>query len=576
VTTGASSVAGDDHRGGVDAVLAPQALQPLGHVDDLAGVGVRVVHLPQLARHLVAVLVLRMRLHAGVQRRVPAHDQRGHGLGHPVAHAVGVAQHPGGVAHRGPGLDGGERHDLGHVVAAVALGRVADHLVPVARVEVHVDVGHGDARRVQEALEQQVVADRVEVGDAQAIGHRAARRAPPARADPDVGTTGVGDQVPNDQEVGAEAHVPDDLQLVGQPLDHLVGQRVAPALAGALEGQVAQVVAVGVEARRQRERRQLGLAEVDLDVGPLGDPQRVVARLGHLVEQRAHLGRGLQVVLVALELEAVGVAHERPGLHAQQGVLGHGVVAVDVVAVVGGQQRRPDALGHLHQLGVGLVLRGQPVVLQLHEQVVAAEDVLQAPGLGHRALHVPLEQRLEHVPAQAARGGDETLGVVGQRLPVDPGLVVVALEERPAGQLDQVAVAGAGLGQQRQVVVELLAPLGVAPGVVDAAPAGGTLVAGLVRHVGLGAEDRLHALLTALLVEVEDAVHVPVVGDADRGLAVGHGGPHDLADPGCPVEHRVLGVDVEVGEASSTRHPVLLPPSCVLRSSTACGQITPM
>jgi hypothetical protein len=145
------------------------------------------VHLPQVGGHLVAVDELRVLLEAGVERRVAAHDQRRHGLGHLVADRVGVAEHPGGVAHRGPGLDGGEGDDLGDVVAAVALGGVADHLVAVAGVEVHVDVGHRDAARVEEPLEQQVVLDRVEVGDPQAVGHRAARRAPPARADPDAG-----------------------------------------------------------------------------------------------------------------------------------------------------------------------------------------------------------------------------------------------------------------------------------------------------------------------------------------------------------------------------------------------------
>ena len=58
----------------------------------------------------------------------------------------------------------------------------------------------------------------------------------------------------------------------------------------------------------------------------------------------------------------------------------------------------------------------------------------------------------------------------------------------------------------------------------------------------------LIALLAALLVEVEDAVHVAVVGDADRRLAVGHRLGHDLVEPGRAVEHRELGVDVEVGE----------------------------
>ncbi len=52
----------------------------------------------------------------------------------------------------------------------------------------------------------------------------------------------------------------------------------------------------------------------------------------------------------------------------------------------------------------------------------------------------------------------------------------------------------------------------------------------------------------ALLVEVEDAVHVAVVGDPDRGLAVGLGRRDHVGDPGRPVEHRELGVQVQVGE----------------------------
>jgi hypothetical protein len=173
--------------------------------------------------------------------------------------------------------------------------------------------------------------------------------------------------------------------------------------------------------------------------------------------------------------------------------------------------------------------------------------------------------------------------VVGQRLPVEARLVEVPLEEGAAGELDQVAVALVGLCQQRQVVVELLAAVGVAAGVVDPSPPRRAFEPGLVGHVGLGAQDGLDPLLPALLVEVEDAVHVAVVGDAEGRLAVGHGGAHDLADTGSPVEHRVLGVDVEVGEASSRMHPGRLPPSrtCSISSPAwsstgACGQMTPV
>ncbi len=228
--------------------------------------------------------------------------------------------------------------------------------------------------------------------------------------------------------------------------------------------------------------------------------------------------------------------------------MGQVVVAVGVVAVVGGQDGRPDAPGDLDQLGVGLVLGRQTVILQLDEEVVPPEDVLQAPGLGQRPGLVTPHERLEHVAPEAAGGGDEAVVVALQQLPVQAGLVVVALQEGQAGQLDQVAVALVGLGQQGQVVVELPAAFGLAAGVVQPAPARRPLGPMVVGHVGLGAEDRLDALGLAGPVEVQDPVHVPVVGDPEGRLPVRRRGGHQLLDPGRAVQHRVLGVDVEVGE----------------------------
>ena len=68
---------------------------------------------------------------------------------------------------------------------------------------------------------------------------------------------------------------------------------------------------------------------------------------------------------------------------------------------------------------------------------------------------------------ETAGGRDEPVVVLLEQLPVDLRLVVVALEEREARQLDEVLVARLVLGQQGQVVVELLAALGVTAGVVD-------------------------------------------------------------------------------------------------------------
>jgi hypothetical protein len=60
---------------------------------------------------------------------------------------------------------------------------VGDHLFPAVHAEVDVEVGHRDPFGVQEALEQQGVAQGIKVGDRQRIGDEGARARAPARTD---------------------------------------------------------------------------------------------------------------------------------------------------------------------------------------------------------------------------------------------------------------------------------------------------------------------------------------------------------------------------------------------------------
>src|SRR5262249_56642680 len=114
-----------------------------------------------------------------------------HELGDLAAGGVRVAEHARRVAHRGTRLDRGERDHVGDVVPAVAIGRVPDHLAPVARVEVHVDVGHLFAARVQHALEEEAVLDGIDVGDAEAVRDARSRGAAATGTDTDAARAGV-------------------------------------------------------------------------------------------------------------------------------------------------------------------------------------------------------------------------------------------------------------------------------------------------------------------------------------------------------------------------------------------------
>jgi hypothetical protein len=150
---------GYDHAAGVFAGVAGQALQFERHVDEGP-------HLLVLGVGLAQVLPF-------LQGLAQCHAQfEGHHLGDAVHHAVGVAQHPAHVAHHRLGRQGAEGDDLGHRLAAIAPGDVVDDPVPPLHAEVDVEVGHGDAFGVEEALEQQVVLDGVQVGDFEGVGHQ--------------------------------------------------------------------------------------------------------------------------------------------------------------------------------------------------------------------------------------------------------------------------------------------------------------------------------------------------------------------------------------------------------------------
>ena len=212
----------------MDAPLTGHALQPLGQLDDLLGVGVLGVELAELLGLAVALV-------GGVEDAldgdVLALDGRGHGLGEPVADGVGVAHDATGVLQGLLGLDDAVGDHLADAVGAVLLAHVLNDLVAPTLVEVDIDIGHGDALGIEEALEDEPVAQRVELGDAHGVGdHGAGSRSTP-RPDPDAVGLGPVDVVGHNEEVAGEPHLGDDADLVLGLLAAVLGDvAVEPAV----------------------------------------------------------------------------------------------------------------------------------------------------------------------------------------------------------------------------------------------------------------------------------------------------------------------------------------------------------
>ncbi len=79
-----------------------------------------------------------------------------------------------------------ERDDLRDLLAPVLFGDVLDHFAAPVRAEVDIDIGHADALGIEEALEQQAVLQRIDIGDLHRVADQAAGGGSAARTDRDV------------------------------------------------------------------------------------------------------------------------------------------------------------------------------------------------------------------------------------------------------------------------------------------------------------------------------------------------------------------------------------------------------
>src|ERR1022692_1752406 len=132
-----------------------------------------------------------------------------------VGHQLGYLVHVGvrHVHHAAHVFDGSfrgkrtERNDLGDVLASVLLRDVVDDFAAPVHAEVDVDVGHGNPLGIQEALEDQFVAQRIDVGDFERPTDRAAGGRPAARANRNPALLGELDEVPDDEKVSGKLHL---------------------------------------------------------------------------------------------------------------------------------------------------------------------------------------------------------------------------------------------------------------------------------------------------------------------------------------------------------------------------------
>jgi hypothetical protein len=520
----------DHHAAGVLAGVAGQVFQLQGQVDQVADVVLGVVAVAEFADDAVRFL---LRALADADRVFQRHRVGGlqrDELGQPVDEAVRETEHAAGIAqhrlrrHRAVG------DDLADAVAAVLPRDVVDHFVAPVHAEVDVEVRHRHAFGIEEALEQQVVGQRVEVGDAERPGHQRAGTGTAAGADRDAVLLRPVDEVGDDQEVAGEAHLDDDVQLQLEP-----GLVVRAGLAGrqwrfleAFDQPLARLAAdpaVQGFVAGHRERRQVIGAQPQSQVAALRQRHGVVQRVRCIGdEQRRHFVGGLEVLLRAVVMRPAGVVQHPAAGDAHARLVRVETVGIEESHVVAGQQRDASARRYIQRERVEGVLAGATGAQQFQVQAFAELRLQVGQCLFGQVVATGCEQ----LAGLRLRPGDcEQTGVLRKpRRACDHAIDAMALHPCAREDLREAEVAVVVAAQQCQ-----------------ARGRGGALGD---QHVGAG--DRLDPGLFRLLVELDQREQVVLVGDRHRRQAPRSAGRDELRDADRRIDQRVLAVQVQGNE----------------------------
>ena len=521
----------DDHAAGVLADIARQALEAARHVENRG--------------HLLVFLVQAAQVFFLLQRLVQGHaDLERDQLGNAIDEAVGLAEHAPDITHHRLGCHAAVGDDLRHLVAPVVIGHIVDDTVALLHAEVDIEVGHGNPLWIEEALEQQLVFEGVEIGDLQRVGHQRTGAGTTPGADRDIVPLGPLDEVHDDEEIAREAHLDDDLELGLQPL--VIGlavqgfagwqpglQKLQPFLQP-LARHLAEE-AVGGMSLGYREFRQVVLAQGQAHIAGLGDAQRVLHRLRNIAEQLDHLVGAAQVLLLRVLARPALVVEGEAAADADPHLVGLEIAGIHETHRIGRHQRDAALGGERRGLLDPLFLVRPPGTLDL-EKIAAGKQRL--PGIEILADQRPVAgaRGMADIALEGARERDQAVAHALQPLgghgrPVGDLTFLVGTRD----QFFEVQITGIVLAQQDQPAQFL-----VAPGMADPQ---------------IGTEDRLDPGRGGRLEQLHQREQVGHVGERHRAHAALDGFFDQRLDAQGRVHQRELAVDIEMDETGAHASP---------------------
>ena len=292
-------------------------------------------------------------------------------------------------------LEGAEGGDLGDVVCAVGFGDVLDDLGAPVHAEIDVEVRHADAFGVEETFKEQGERERVDVGDGHGVCDEGTGARTTSGAYGDAVFLGPVDEVPHDEEVSGEIHFGDDVDFSFEPFsvdvfidlfsDFLEGfePHVETASGDFLE--VFVDAGVGVfdvvcfeEILGHVVLREEDFPQSDGAVDGLGDTDGIFAGFRGVAERGVHFLVGFEVEIIDdVFPEFLDVDDFFHAVADEHGVC-EGLVALHVVAVIGGDEREVPSFGIFFIEGVDAFLHLECVVHHFEIELAGFKEVSQS------------------------------------------------------------------------------------------------------------------------------------------------------------------------------------------------------
>ena len=399
-----------------------------------------------------------------------------------------------------------------HLLCSIFICHPLEYTSAAVIVEVDIDIGERNTVGIEKTLEEQVVFDGVDVGDAQAIGHGTAGRRSTTGAYGNIELLSCGfDVVLHNQEVAGEAHGLHDVQL---ELDAGVGffvKRIAITPFCALVGELAEIVRFEfdtIELVVSAELLDFGFAffavydyiavfilgEFVVELGfcealsvfffgakvfrnvEVGHDRAVIdavefhfvdnllrggERFGKIGEDLVHFGLRFEPFLFGVE-HARGIVDEVVGGKADQKIVGFGIFLIGEVRIVGAdvfysaffRQFEQDLVGlDLQRIGFSVGTLGGifHLVALKFEVVVIAESFLEPHDGFLGALEVAGEDLSRNFSTQTGRRNDESFFELFKIGFVGARFHVEAVDPRATDELNQIVIARFVLGQDHKV-----------------------------------------------------------------------------------------------------------------------------